>query len=171
VVDGLALILIAVGGQSRIGRHSLEPARGSTDAGGVWPIVDLGFDQMLVADTLTSRFGHPGRLAPNTALCLVLCGVHCGMRRSPDGRTGRQPSSRARCAGAGDWGGLGFGYLAGFSTYAWGQFTQMAANTGLGFVALGLGIVTVASLGSRRKRTPLRSGRQLPPRVPESPSH
>src|ERR1035441_2782973 len=76
VLDGLALIMIAGG----------RP--GAALAGAAWSLlagvltlaeygltVDLGFDQMLIADTIGRATLHPGRLAPNTALCFVLCGV------------------------------------------------------------------------------------------------
>ncbi|HYO53452.1 sensor histidine kinase [Archangium sp.] len=38
--------------------------------------VDLGLDQLLVADTVRGvELGYPGRMAPNTALCFILLGV------------------------------------------------------------------------------------------------
>ena len=153
VLDGLALIMIAGG----------RP--GAALAGAAWSLlagvltlaeyglaVDLGFDQMLVADTIGRATLHPGRLAPNTALGFVLCGVALWYAARPRG-----PGKASAAIGV-----LGtlvlsigtvavLGYLAGYPTYAWGQWAQMPANSGFGFVALGLGMVTVASPGSRRE--------------------
>jgi len=36
------------------------------------------------------------------------------------------------------------GYLTGIPMQAWGGWTQMAANAGIGFVAVGLGVMTFA---------------------------
>jgi PAS domain S-box-containing protein len=153
VVDGLALILIA-GGRPRV---ALVGAAWSLLAGVLTLAenvlsVDLKFDQMPAAGTITSLDAHPGQLAPNTALCLVLCGLALWYSSRP-----RQPHKAHAVIGV-----LGslvlaigaasvLGYLAGYPTYAWGQFRQMSASSGFGFIALGLGLVTVASLGSRRE--------------------
>jgi PAS domain S-box-containing protein len=152
VLDGLALILIACGRP----RAAVVGATWSLLTGGLTLAecalsVDLGFDQMLVADRITTQFAHPGRLAPNTALCFVLCGVALWYASRP--RSSVKTPTLIGLMGALVL-ALGtasvLGYVAGYPTYAWGPWTQMAANTGFGLMALGLGIVMVASLCGRR---------------------
>src|ERR1017187_4492773 len=153
VLDGLALIRLAGGrpGAALVGAAwSLLAGVLTLAESGL--AVDLGFDQMLVADTIVRVTVHPGRLAPNTALGFVLCGVALWYAARPC-----RPGKASAVIGV-----LGtvvlsigaasvLGYLTGYPTYKWGQWTQMAANSGFGFVALGLGIVAVASPGSGRE--------------------
>ena len=151
VLDGLALVSIA----ARRPRLAFAGTSWSLLAGLLTVLeevlsVDLGFDQLVVADRIT-QFGHPGRLAPNTALCFILCGMSlwCAARsRNSSGSSATTigvPGAVVLAIGAASI----FGYVAGYPTYAWGAFTQMAANTGIGFIALGLGIVVVAEIGKR----------------------
>ena len=150
VLDGLALILLA-GGR----RKFAAP-------GAVWSLIagvltlleyglsiDPGFDQMLAVDRITQT-AHPGRLAPNTALCFVLCGLAlwCAWRARPSGKSATVIAVMGAVVMAIGTASV-LGYVAGYPTYVWGQWTQMAANTGVGFVMLGLGVVAVASLGVR----------------------
>ena len=151
VLDGLALILLA-GGR----RWAALPGAAWSLIVGVLTLLeyglslDLGFDQMLAADGIT-QFTHPGRLAPNTALCFVLCGLAlwCAARARPS----RYAATIVAVLGAIVM-AIGtatvLGYLTGYPTYAWGQWTPMAANTGIGFVALGLGVVAAAALAGGR---------------------
>ena len=85
VLDGLALVLLA-GGRKKF---ALPGAAWSLIAGVLTLLecglsIDLGFDQMLAVDRITQT-GYPGRLAPNTALCFVLCGLAlwCASRARP----------------------------------------------------------------------------------------
>ena len=149
LLDGLALISIAVGRP----RVALAGVSWSMLAGFLTVAedvlsVDLGFGQMLVADRIT-QIGHPGRIAPNTACCFILCGtaLWCATRCRRRERTANVIGvlgAMVLALGAASV----FGHLAGYPTYVWGGFTQMAVNTGLGFVALGVGIVTLATLHS-----------------------
>ncbi len=155
VLDGLALILLAGGRR----RFALPGAAWSLVAGVLTLLeyglsIDLGFDQMLAVDRI-SQSAHPGRLAPNTAVCFVLCGLAlwCAARARPSGRSAAiigVLGAVVMAIGAASV----FGYLAGYPTYAWGQWTQMAANTATGFVVLGLGIVAAASLADRGDTDP-----------------
>jgi PAS domain S-box-containing protein len=154
-LDGLALILLAGGRR----RSALPGAAWSLVAGVLTLVeyglpVDLGIDQMLAADRITNSV-HPGRLAPNTALCFVFCGLAlwCVARARPSGRSARIIGVLGAVVMA-----IGatsvLGYLTGYPVYAWGQWTQMAPNTAVGFVVLGLGIVAAASLGARGDTDP-----------------
>ena len=122
---------------------------------------DLGLGQMLVTDTITGS-PHPGRLAPNTALAFVLCGAalwSVSRRRLSDKTPTVAGVLGAVVLAIGAASVLG--YAAGYPTYAWGQFTQMAASTGCGFIALGAGMVTTASAGSGGIGPPRRSGSSI----------
>src|ERR1035438_7924762 len=104
---------------------------------------------MLVADTMGQATLHPGRLAPNTALCFVLCGVALWYAARPGKASAAIGVLGTLVLSIGTVSVLG--YMTGYPTYAWGQWTQMAANSGFGFVALGLGMITVALPGSRQE--------------------
>ncbi len=100
--------------------------------------IDLGIDELIVKPFTTVRTSHPGRMAPNTAICFVLSGLAflCVGTRRIDG---------AACIGAMIM-ALGlvsiFGYLSGVdSAYGWGDLTRMALHTSVGFVLVGLGLV------------------------------
>ena len=150
VLDGLALIAIA-GGRPRAAAvgASWSLLAGVLTLVEVGLSVDLGFDQMLVADWIT-QIGPPGRIAPNTAVCFILCGVALWCASRSRNSSGYAPT-RIGVPGAvvlAVGGASIFGYVAGYPTYAWGAFTEMAVNTGAGFMVLGLGIVIVATLRS-----------------------
>ncbi len=148
LVDGLALISIALGRR----RAALAGAAWGLFAGLLALMeyslsADLVFDQILVADTITPHLAHPGRMAPNTALCFVLCGLafwlHSRPRRSVTTAIISGALGAIACSVAM---GSVLGYVAGYPIYVWGHWTPMAANAGFGFIALGLGITTAASL-------------------------
>jgi two-component system, sensor histidine kinase and response regulator len=155
VLDGLALILLASGR-----RRWALPGAAWTLIAGVLTLseyglsIDVGFDQMLAVDRI-AQSAQPGRLAPNTALCFVLCGLAlwCAARARPSGRSAAIIGVLGAIVTAIGAASV-FGYLAGYPTYAWGQWTQMAANTGIGFLVLGRGIVTGASVAAREDTDP-----------------
>ncbi len=100
--------------------------------------IDWGIDTLIVEPFTTVRTSHPGRMAPNTAVCFVLSGLAllCVGARRFDG---------AACIGTVIT-ALGlvsiFGYLSGVdSAYGWGDLTRMALHTSVGFIILGLGLV------------------------------
>ena len=146
VVDGLAVLSIAA--------NRPEGAL----PGAVWSLmlgvstlvefafsVKLKIDQILVPHGILAQPGNPERVAPNSAVCFVLCGVALICLSRP--RFRGQASAVSGTLGAVVL-ALGttavFGYLAGYPTYVWGHWTQMAANSGIGFMALGIGIVMLA---------------------------
>jgi PAS domain S-box-containing protein len=151
VLDGLALFALS-GGRRIAARVSA-----------VWSLVaglltlvesvtpfDPRFDQLLLADWITTT-GHPGRIAPNTALCFVFGGVALWClsctRACP-----RMPNIIGVLGAAVFAIGTAstLGYLTGYPTYAWGKLTEMAINTAVGMMTLGIGITTAASLVDRR---------------------
>ena len=108
--------------------------------------INVGIDQLLMEDYIRAETSHPGRLAPNTALCFVLIGAAILLMISS-----ARPKWRPVVLGL-----LGsiiaafgvtafFGYLSGMPrAYAWGYLTPMAVQTAGGFALLGLGILVFA---------------------------
>ncbi len=105
----------------------------------------LGIDELLMEDSLRVATAHPGRLAPNTALCFVLIGLALLLMRSA-----RRPGRPVVLGIGGSLiVGLGgtavFGYLSGLPpAYGWGDLTPMAVQTAGGIAVLGLGILAFA---------------------------
>ena len=111
--------------------------------------VDFGIDQLLMAHDIVVKTSHPGRMAPNTAVCFVLSGaalLFMGVRQ------------RLRPAFVAFLGGVTLalgsvalcGYMAGTEgAYGWGQLTRMAVHTAAGFVVLGFGVIAFAWRESR----------------------
>lgn len=109
--------------------------------------IDLHIDQLFMQhyiDHINLNNSHPGRMAPNTALCFSLTGFTFLLA------LGRQ---RWVTAMTGNLGAIIFslgvvafvGYLTNISTaYGWGALTKMAVQTTLGFMLLGLGLLLVA---------------------------
>ena len=104
--------------------------------------INLGVDQLLMKAYLTTRSSQPGRMAPNTAFCFVNVGLIF--------LTCRLTQFRMRLFAGWILGSLvisaGFiallGYAAGIETaHSWGHFTDMAPQTALGFLILGIGMI------------------------------
>lgn len=105
--------------------------------------LNLGIDTILIKPTLTILTSYPGRMAPNTALCMffstlgVLCLGASSLRRQP-------------CLISNEMGTLtasfGLVSLLGYLTrneaiLHWGHFTGMAVHTALCFFILGSAII------------------------------
>ncbi|GAA5316763.1 MAG: hypothetical protein AseanaTS_19670 [Candidatus Pelagadaptatus aseana] len=110
--------------------------------------IDLGIDQLLLEHYLDTKTSHPGRMAPNTALCFLLIGlfgayVHHHSKKShrkqiKKGYIYLLPAIPL---------GLSTVTLAGYamdleSAYGWGTLTRMALHTALGFAIMCIGIFT-----------------------------
>jgi len=114
--------------------------------------LDLGIDRVLMEPYISVQTPDPGRMAPNTALCLVLAGLALVLlaRRAPR----RGGSATAGLLGAVVLGiaANGFsGYFTGIrSAYGWGAI-PMAMHTAIGVAALGAGVVAQAWLASTRR--------------------
>ncbi len=105
--------------------------------------VDLGIDQLFMEHSITVKTSHPGRMAPNTALCFLLSGVtgwFLGWRPLSSGWSLQTAS--LLCSVVFALGAVAFfGYVGGMSTaYGWGQLTRMAVHTSIGFVVLSTGM-------------------------------
>jgi len=103
--------------------------------------IDIGIDQLLMEHYITVETSHPGRMAPNTALCFLLTSIAMHFSLG-------EHYKKIQVGGM-----LGFfvfglglvsfvGYLIGMeATYGWGKLTKMAVHTALGFMTIGIGIV------------------------------
>ncbi|MBF0093189.1 MAG: PAS domain S-box protein [Alphaproteobacteria bacterium] len=108
--------------------------------------VDLGIDEMFMTSYITEATSHPGRMAPNTALCFLLSGTGMAVsgasrffsrRRAVQGLLGALTASLGAVALS--------GYLVGMETaYGWGNLTRMAVHTSAAFVVLGTGLIVHA---------------------------
>ncbi|WP_051560555.1 ATP-binding protein [Marinobacterium jannaschii] len=101
--------------------------------------VDLGIDQLLMEHYITTLTSHPGRMAPNTALCFLLT----GMALVSAFLLQRVMFPMILGIITVCLGGLSLtGYLVGFEAiYGWMHFTRMAVHTSVGFVFVGTGVL------------------------------
>jgi signal transduction histidine kinase len=108
--------------------------------------VDLGIDQLMMKHYVTVKTSHPGRMAPNTALCFSLTGIAIIM-------FGWHARYRWILLITGMLGavilGLGIVAFSGYltqleSAYGWGYLTRMAIHTAFGFMILGTGLFILA---------------------------
>lgn len=95
--------------------------------------VDLGIDQLMTDHTIMTKVSHPGRMAPNTALCFTL-----GAGALLFNRQNEVCISLAAAILV-----LSILALVGYlmfdeGLYGWGNLTRMALHTATGFVLIGL---------------------------------
>lgn len=105
--------------------------------------LNLGIDELFMKHYITVETSHPGRMAPNTALCFFLSSIAL-ISSFGDNLKKMQISS---ILGALVF-GLGIiafiGYLIGMEvTYGGGKLTRMAVHTSLGFIFLGTGVTAL----------------------------
>ena len=105
--------------------------------------LNFGIDQFFHDHDITVKTSHPGRMAPNTALCFTLIGLAVVARA-----TLARPATRSLVSVLLSSLGLAFGtvalsgYLAGLETaYGWGWLTRMAIHTSVGFSVIGIGFL------------------------------
>jgi len=102
--------------------------------------INIGLDELFMKHYITVETSHPGRMAPNTALCFFLSSIAILLTFGKNVKK-MQISS---ILGALTF-GLGIiafiGYLIGMEvTYGGGKLTRMAVHTSVGFMFLGTGI-------------------------------
>jgi signal transduction histidine kinase/CheY-like chemotaxis protein len=105
--------------------------------------VDLGIDELLMRHAITVGTSHPGRMAPNTAICFTLTGLWavCCVGRGLGARRSLVMVVLASLAF-----GLGVVALSGYviqleAAYGWGELTRMAVHTSVGFIAVSMGLL------------------------------
>ncbi|MBD1388330.1 response regulator [Neiella sp. HB171785] len=118
--------------------------------------VDLHIDQLLMDHYVDINTSHPGRMAPNTALCFLLFGIGCFIVSRTHNYPWKLSNSAIVASLVFSLGFIAFtGYLIGIDTaYGWGKLTKMAVHTSFGFVILGLGLLayTVNALSPESKK-------------------
>jgi PAS domain S-box-containing protein len=126
--------------------------------------LDLHIDQLFMRHYIDVETSHPGRMAPNTALCFSLTGLASLITALRD----QHPHTPAWTAALGAIIiGLGTVALAGYiigveSAYGWGHLTRMAIHTAAGFIVLGFGFTALAWAWDRRLLPEERLPRWLP---------
>ena len=105
--------------------------------------LNFGIDQLFHGHDITVKTSHPGRMAPNTALCFTLVGLAIVARAVL-----KRTSTRSLVSVLLSSLGLAFGvvalsgYLAGLETaYGWGWLTRMAIHTSVGFTVVAIGFL------------------------------
>ncbi len=104
---------------------------------------NFGIDQLLFSDPGTIATSHPGRMAPNAAICFVLTAAALWLMCRPAGNA-RRPLILGWLGSVVIAVGLlaMLGYIVGFSGgYRWWNFTGMAVHTAFLFVLLGAAIL------------------------------
>jgi signal transduction histidine kinase/DNA-binding response OmpR family regulator/PAS domain-containing protein/CHASE3 domain sensor protein len=109
--------------------------------------VDLQIDQLAMEHYITVETSHPGRMAPNTALCFTLTGLGITTLALPRARAGTALLLGILILVLGLI-ALG-GYVIGIETaYGFGNLTRMAVHTVFGFALLGPALFVIASVSS-----------------------
>lgn len=162
---GLVALGIAILAMGRNGRTAMSVAGGAllllafaTLAQYIFGI-DLGIDEAIVRHRITVGTSHPGRMAPNTALCFLLSA--CALLLLAERRRAESRTVAAQVLGL-----LVLvlsstallGYIFGTeSAYGWGVWTRMAPHTAGGLVLAASVTTWWASEASRRivPRAPL----------------
>lgn len=110
--------------------------------------VDLAIDQLLMQHDITVQTSHPGRMAPNTALCFTLTGIALITLATRTRAKFLDHSLLTGILGSLTL-GLGTVALAGYAAdletaYGWGELSRMAVHTATGFIILGAAITGLA---------------------------
>jgi hypothetical protein len=113
--------------------------------------VDFGVDELLMDAQVMVKTSHPGRMAPNTALCFTLTGLTLLIGR-------RNPRLQVTIATT----IVVLSLLAFFGSmtnveglYGWGNLTRMAIHTAACFLILGIGTVVLGALDDKTKKIDL----------------
>ncbi len=110
--------------------------------------IDLHIDHIFTDHTITTKTSHPGRMAPNTAICFTLTGLAFILR----------PFNRHVFIGFAVV-VLLFSFLSliGYifhteNLYGWGNLTRMAIHTAIGFSLVGTGMLAGAYVNAPNSR-------------------
>ncbi|GAB6051690.1 hypothetical protein JCM17960_05100 [Magnetospira thiophila] len=121
--------------------------------------IDIGLDELFMDHYIQVQTSHPGRMAPNTALCFTLMGLALGLMAETKADQGGKTSAAILAALTAALGFVAlFGYVTGVeAAYGWGHLTRMAIHTAIGFLFLGAGMLGLSwaeSSSDRRQRFP-----------------
>ncbi len=117
--------------------------------------MDLGIDQLFMNHYILVQTISPGRMAPNTALCFILAGA--GILTSCNNEHAHGKNSLSAIFGALVF-ALSVVALLGYpfkfeAAFGWGSLTRMALHTAMGFVVLGISLISLAWNREPRKDT------------------
>ncbi|HIB43042.1 MAG TPA: hypothetical protein EYO37_03555 [Nitrospina sp.] len=115
----------------------------------IWEI-NTGLDELFMRHYIQVKTSHPGRMAPNTALCFLLSGVALALNHKIHKKIKTITTAITLETLGAIVTGLGLVALAGYifdleSTYGWGNLTRMAVHTAIGFIILGVGLIIFAA--------------------------
>ena len=125
--------------------------------------IDLKIDQLLMDHYITVETFHPGRMAPNTALCFIFSGLLAFFHSDSKKKT----THHALIASTLTFTGFALSLVAliGYVTkleaaYGWQHYTRMAIHTSLGFTTFFLGylIGPLRKLAGLKKLAPVPVG-------------
>ncbi|MCX4028281.1 hypothetical protein H0A36_06295 [Endozoicomonas sp. SM1973] len=107
--------------------------------------VNIGLDEFFITHYITTETSHPGRMAPNTAICFFIFTVACILYNLHIKQVQLSGVLSTIVFS------LGFvaliGYLTNIETsYGWGNYTKMAVHTAIGFMFLGVGLIALSWL-------------------------
>ncbi len=105
--------------------------------------IDCRIDQLFLKHYITVGTSHPGRMAPNTALCFILTALAFLISASPQHSIYQVLTSGILGASIFAFGAIALmGYVLQVQpAYGWGYLTKMAIPTALGFGCIGVGLL------------------------------
>jgi hypothetical protein len=111
----------------------------------IWGI-NTGLDELLMDGYVNVKTSHPGRMAPNTALCFLLSGLALSFSTAIHKKSRLITIVKPLETLGAIIIGLGLVALAGYvfeieSAYSWGSPSRMAVHTSIGFGIVGLGLI------------------------------
>ncbi|WP_324282659.1 diguanylate cyclase [Cyanobacterium aponinum UTEX 3221] len=114
---------------------------------------NIGIDQLFIEHYITVATSHPGRMAPNTALCFLLSSLSLWFLTYFPPRIKFLSTASILSAFVTGFGTVAFfGYLSEVETaYGWGMLTQMAIHTSVGFVVAGFSLIVDSQCISLRR--------------------
>jgi signal transduction histidine kinase len=144
VLSGAALLLlIRERGPGAVALGALAALIGALTLVEYVAQVDLRIDELLMKHDITTATSHPGRMAPNTAMCFLLVGLAAAWspRRWPLRSRSLLRVVLVSLAFALSTVALS-GYLTNLETgYGWGNLMRMAIHTAVGFMMVSGGVL------------------------------
>jgi len=116
----------------------------------------FGIDELLFDHAILVKTSHPGRMAPNTALCFLLTNLSLILLAYADRHRALIVTAAYSAGGTFVLSLVALiGYFQDYeAAYGWGETTRMAVHAAAGFVALAVGLLAAAF--SLRRNAPSR---------------
>ncbi len=125
--------------------------------------VDLGIDQLFMDHYITVETSHPGRMAPNTALCFLISGLTL-LTATHNRIIYKGPSLAILGTIVTGLGTLALvGYISGVeAAYGWSHLTSMAVHTSIGFIILGISFFIYGQIVGNQNQDNMRKWNIIP---------